>query len=199
MKTKLGASFAVVFSLLCGCGGAQTVSGTMGSSGGSLSLGSALTLTVPAGAVDDGTVITVREVEPRHGDREFELEPRGLELRLPAEVSLEADRAMRVTWRENEVEHGLELERFDDRRMRGQVHRLGHLVMRHHSDAGTPGAGGSGTACVDDDVCACGSECVLGRCTAVVTCTSNAQCSAGERCRVAEKHGQACGVNACHP
>lgn len=215
-RNEMAASLVLVFSLVTGCGGLGSASAPVGASGGSISLGSALTLSVPAGAVDDGTVITVREVEPLHGEREFELEPRGLELKVPAELSVEASQAMRLNERENEVEHGLELQGFDDRRMHAKLRRLGHVVMRRHDDvdggddhgsgghgaddgdAGTP-TGGTGAACVDDDTCACGSECVVGRCTAVVTCTNSAQCSAGESCRAATKHGQTCGVTACHP
>ncbi len=67
------------------------------------------------------------------------------------------------------------------------------------SGGGTGGSNPPGARCVDDDTCACGSECVSGACTAVVVCTSDAQCASGSRCRAAKKHGDACGVQACHP
>jgi hypothetical protein len=183
---------SVVVLFLSGCG-LEGASRSVGAAGASLSLGSALTLVVPAGAVDDGTQLTIREVPARHGEREFELGPVGLILKRPAQLSVEAESPMELVSVENEREHRVEVQHVEQHRVHAELHRLGVVLLR------LQGGGGTASNCVDDDACGCGSECALGQCTAVVLCTSNLQCGAGVSCRQAQKHGQGCGVQSCHP
>ncbi len=152
MKIELVVSLAVAVSFFTACGpGFGQASSTVGASGGSVSLGSALTVTLPPGAVSDDTLISVREVEPRHGEREFEIEPRGLVLKVTGEVSVESECLAELAEIENEVEHGVLTTKLENHRMRGELQRLGTLAVRRCDDS--PDAGddhGSGGNGADD-------------------------------------------------
>ncbi len=183
--------------LACGYGSAT---GPIGPHGGAVSL-QGLTVDVPEGAVDDTVQVTVREVQAaERGDRAFELEPRDLVFKVPAVLRVDD-----ATGLELRLEGGQLQGEWRGRQFEAELRHLGHFELhrRGADDTAHPedrdGGTASGGACVDDDSCPCGSECVSGACTAVTTCTSNAQCPAGQSCRAAQRHGQSCGVNACHP
>jgi hypothetical protein len=158
MKNNAAAcSLAVAVFFLTACSGFGSASSVIGSKGGSVSLGSALTVTVPPGSVDDGTVITVTEVEPRNsGDREFEIQPDGLELKHAAEVEVEAESESQVTETQNQTEHSLENESFEaeSHHMRCMTTALGTITLHGHgaddaADGGTEVQGGMGADDVD--------------------------------------------------
>lgn len=71
-----------------GCGaGVKQATATVGASGGALTLGNGVTVTLPAGALTRDTAVTVRELEVG-GQRHLELEPRGLALAVRGQVEV---------------------------------------------------------------------------------------------------------------
>ncbi|MGC4119579.1 MAG: hypothetical protein QM765_34410 [Myxococcales bacterium] len=152
--------------LAAACGGAGgAASAKVGSGGGVVQLQSGLTLQVPAGALASEVEIRVREVEPRHGSREFELEPAGTRFALPARLRISADqRGSRIVKIEDGTERELQFE--NEQELEGEVsadvRELGRVAVKvddgpHHNEDGT-------LACVPD--CAAGLECDDGVCKA---------------------------------
>ena len=90
-KILLGVAAVV----LVACGGGSDKASTLqtvGPAGATLKAGAA-TLTIPAGALTTNAQVTLREAEPQHQGRveRVEVEPHGLALAQPAQVSVKVD------------------------------------------------------------------------------------------------------------
>jgi hypothetical protein len=132
MKTHHALSLAAVAVSVLACGGVtSSTSARLDGRGGTVALQSGLTVELPSGAVSHEVEVTVRET--RHGDEvQIEVEPRGLHLEHPADVSWSDD------GREAESESGerLEQERHGDGRVHHAMGDLGSMWLRHgHDDA----------------------------------------------------------------
>jgi hypothetical protein len=156
--TRIQIAFAAALALiLAACGGnPERSSGRIGPEGGTLTAGT-VTLTVPAGAVSQPTDFSLRQAAPRaDAVIRVDVEPRGLQLRTAAVVSVRSDDAARLKLVEieNEVEHGLEFERHNqaEHTREAVVSRLGTFEARH--------------AAVCLAGCAAGLECDDGVCKA---------------------------------
>lgn len=151
--------FLAVFVVIAACGTNQS-SAKVTAQGGTIRV-DRLTLSIPPQAVDDSVTITVKEVEARHGEREFQIEPSELELHQEAELHVEAEGSEDLEVHRVEGEHTERLEHQRDDRsgahhsMRCGVTRLGTFSVRRHddsADAGDDHAGhGEGEADAGDD------------------------------------------------
>lgn len=218
---------AVIFTTLS-CAPVEAGRQTMGPAGGSITLRSGLTVQLPQGALEQEVELHVRDIALGQGEHEVELEPRGTVLKVPGVLSVDDDgrrvealelehgllgvhrRGKRVEVQFSRLGR-VSLRRFDDSSWAdGGVDDHGGRRDGGSDDSPDAGddrgglrdggvSGVAGSACVDDDTCPCGSECVTGFCTAVVTCTTTTDCATGLTCREGRRHGQACGVLACHP
>jgi len=131
----------VALAMACGGGATEQTSAKLGTQGGQVSLGSGLTLKVPAGALTEAVAVTVRET--RHGpDREIELEPHGLALAVPATLSVSDDGTGEL---EHESGEHLEGARGGGQ-LEAQVSRFERLRVRHgrSGDGGLDDRGGHG-------------------------------------------------------
>lgn len=151
VKALLGMAVAALVS--CGTTSEQAAQ-TVGAAGGRVTLKSGLELEVPAGALSDDTVVTVREVRNENGEREIEVEPRGTTLATPGTLSMPDDSGGEVEARE--VEHGgTRPHRRQNGRVEVEIERFEHLHIGRRgsddSDAGVPDDhGGDTDGGVDD-------------------------------------------------
>jgi hypothetical protein len=123
---------AVVFSFVaCGAGTSSTTA-TLSVRGGTMALESGAQLTVPADALKQDTEVTLREVH-HGGDVSIEVEPSGLVLEQPADVSW-SDDGRGVA--ENEGGEQLESEHRGDNREHHSMRTLGTVWFRHDGDGG---------------------------------------------------------------
>jgi len=151
-QTTLSALFALA---LAACGGStSSASGRMGTAGGTLTTPSGARLDIPAGALSREGEVRMREVEPRNGAEvrvEVEL-PEAL--RLAARISVKAEDSAhhKLVQIENEVEHGIETERHNEREhsREAAVKHGGTFELRHAAVCAE--ACGAGLEC-DDGVC----------------------------------------------
>ncbi|HEY3448604.1 MAG TPA: hypothetical protein VGK67_19765 [Myxococcales bacterium] len=161
-KARMVAAAAAVVVVLgaVGCGGAAS-SAKVGPAGGVVQLQSGLTLQVPPGALQTEVEIGIREVEARHGRREFEIEPAETRLAIPARVKVEgAEPNDQIVEVEAEVEKQLEHESEQDGMAFAEVRHFGTLALNKKGDEASAGA----LACVPG--CAAGLECDDGACKA---------------------------------
>ena len=142
MSGWLGAVLAAA--VLAGCGGTQggqsTTTQQVGPQGATLSLGSALQIEIPAGAVQAETEIHVTEVEPRPDEvKAFHIEP-PLDSSAGFHVKAHVDQSMgngkhHLVEVENEVEHAAENEVENENEVEHAVeadfHHLDHLGVKN--------------------------------------------------------------------
>lgn len=144
----------------CGGGGSPSTVQTVGAAGATLKAGAA-SLSIPAGALSQGTQVTLREAEPRHQGRvaRIEVEPRGLALARPARLSIQLDDAnARVKMHDgNDDLVDVEIEDRNHGVYKTSMDRLGEIeVELEHGRACSP-ACAAGQEC-DDGVCKAHAE-----------------------------------------
>src|SRR5690349_6585449 len=115
-KISIGSCFIAAAAALvlfgCGSGGStRETTARVGAAGATLSAGGAA-LSIPAGAVSDDVMVTLREAEPRHAGRSVrvEVEPSGLALAAPAMLSVKVDDANARVKIVDDAEHLLEVQ-----------------------------------------------------------------------------------------
>ena len=145
-----------------GCGGAA--SSKVGAAGGVVQLQSGLTIEVPPGALKSEVEIEIREIEARHGSREFEIDPVGIQLDIPARLKVAGaasdDQIVEVEAEaEKQLEHEVEL----DGTAFAEVRHFGTFAMTKKGGGQTNSASGSATCAPD---CAAGLVCESGVCKA---------------------------------
>jgi hypothetical protein len=202
---------ATVTSLtLIACGSSNpSTQQKVGTAGATLKTGAA-TLTIPAGALSQDTQITLREAEPQHTGRSerVEVEPHGMALLHPAEVSIHVDDS-NAKVKMHDGSDGLVDVEVEDRNhgdYKTSMSTLGEIEVELEHGAVCTTACTTGQECDDgvckadsedagakvcDPVCASGQECDDGACKAhsemepgstpgTATCTPS--CATGLEC-----------------
>jgi len=163
-------SCAALALALAGCDAGQSKSEALGTEGGVVSLQSGLELSVPAGALQQRTQITIRE--HRNGDvTEIELEPEGLELQQSATLgwsddgSTECERASgaRLEVQRNGQRAQIQVQRFERLRVRTRARacdggnrcedRCGQGVCDGGANGGLGQGGQGGEGCTGGGAC----------------------------------------------
>jgi hypothetical protein len=197
------ASSAAALSLI-GCGSSSSkpsTTQTVGAAGATLKAGVA-TLTIPAGAVAANTVVTLREGEVRQSGRHsrIEVEPRGLALASPGQLSVKIDDS-NVKIRMVDDSGGLHQVEVEDRNHHQFKTSLSHLgeieVELEHGLTCAPACGA--TQECDDGVCKAHDESEHALVCAEV-CASTQECDDGV-CKAHDEmeHDATTGLAACTP
>jgi hypothetical protein len=181
MMKKNGILLGVAAVVLVACGGGSdkaSTGQTVGAAGATLKAGAA-TLTIPAGALTSNTQVTLREAEPQHQGRteRVEVEPHGLALAVPAQVSVKVDDNNAKVSMHDGTDDSLKDTEIEDRNhgvYKTSMSSLGEVEVEVEH----------GTACTP--ACATGQECDDGVCKAH-TEDANAQacnpiCTTGQEC-----------------
>ncbi len=221
------AAFVVIAALtLAACGGASNgstraqTSSEVTSAGATLKAGGVV-LSIPPSALTAPVQVTLRETEPHHQGRaaRVEVEPHGLQLDQPAQVSIEIagdNIKVRMTEDDDTSEHLVDVE-VEDRNhhaFKTSMTQLGAIEVEVEHGAACDPACAAGQECDDglckphfedpgagtcDPICAEGMECDDGLCKAhgadggappgAATCTPS--CATGLECEdgVCKAHG----------
>jgi hypothetical protein len=170
-----------------GCGsGASSPQATasIGAAGGTLRAGS-VALSIPAGALPAATQVTIHELEPHHAGRavRVEVEPGGLRLAIPAELSVQVDdtngRVKMMDEDNDGAEHlaEVELEDLGHHSYKTSMAQLGAVEVEVEHLAACTTACAANEEC-DDGVCKAHVEDAAGAaCDAV--CASGLECDDG--------------------
>lgn len=121
---KLLVPVLVALLSLVGCAGASQTSTSVGPSGSVIGIADGLTLSVPGGALPEGTPLTIRDLRFGPGDHELDLEPAGVRLASPATLTLSDDQGVEL-----EAAEGLEVEHAEGHST-ARISVLGHVSIR---------------------------------------------------------------------
>lgn len=201
MKTFALAATCLALAACGGGAGSSSTTQTIGAAGGTLTAGTA-TLSIPAGALAQGTQVTLREGEPRHQGRaeRIEVEPHGLPLAQPARVAVRVDDSnVRVKMHDgNDDLMDVEVEDRNHGTYKTSMSQLGEIEVELEHGAACSPACGAGQEC-DDGVCKAHVEDAGAR-------VCNPTCASGEECDdgVCKAHNEMEGGNpgapaACDP
>jgi hypothetical protein len=172
MMKKNGILLGVAAVVLVACGGGSdkaSTGQTVGPAGATLKAGAA-TLTIPANALTTSTQVTLREAEPQHQGRveRIEVEPHGLALAVPAQVSVKVDDNNARVKMHDGADDSLKDSEIEDRNhgiYKTSMNSLGEVEVELEH----------GTACAT--ACTTGQECDDGVCKAHTEDASKAQCT----------------------
>ena len=174
-------AFAAAAALaLLGCGSSSkpsTTQNVVASQGATLTAGAA-TLTIPAGALQHDTAVTVREAEPQHANRveRVEIEPHdalaaGQQAHLSVKVS-NANPKVKMHNGDDDSAEDTEVEDRNHHEFKTSMTTLGNVEVEVEDAAACTSACASGQEC-DDGVCKAHND-------AAKTCTD--VCTAGQEC-----------------
>jgi len=182
MRNAIMLGVASLFAVACGGGNDKpSTLQTVGAAGATLKAGAA-TLTIPAGALTANTQVTLREAEPQHQGRveRVEVEPHGLALAVPAQVSVKVDDTNAHVSMHDGADDALKDTEIEDRNhgvYKTSMNSLGEVEVEVQHGAACTTACTTGQEC-DDGVCKAHTEDANAKVCAPI-CTTGQECDDG--------------------